>query len=116
MSIETFVYPNGFRLVYEKSLNKLPICAIQVFCDVGSAYESENIRGVSHFIEHMCFKGTKQMPKTKDILIHYDKIGADFNAYTEKRYTCYTLKCHNDNIKNSIVILSDMLLNSICWQ
>lgn len=113
MSIETFVYPNGFRLVYEKSLNKLPICAIQVFCDVGSAYESENIRGVSHFIEHMCFKGTKQMPKTKDILIHYDKIGADFNAYTEKRYTCYTLKCHNDNIKNSIVILSDMLLNSI---
>ena len=113
MTIETFVYPNGFRIVYEKSLNRLPICAIQVFCDVGSAYETDDIRGVSHFIEHMCFKGTKKMPKTKDILIHFDKIGADFNAYTEKRYTCYTLNCHNDNMENSITILSDMLLNSI---
>jgi predicted Zn-dependent peptidase len=113
MSIETFVFPNGFRIIYEKSLNKIPICAMQAFCDVGSAYETDDIRGVSHFIEHMCFKGTKNLPTTKEILVNFDKIGADFNAYTEKNYTCYTLKCHNDNIENSMFILSDMLLNSI---
>ena len=83
MSIETFVFPNGFRIVYEKSLNKLPICAMQLFCDVGSAYETDDMRGVSHFIEHMCFKGTKNLPSTKEILINFDKIGANINAYTE---------------------------------
>jgi predicted Zn-dependent peptidase len=113
MSVESFIYPNGFRIIYEKSLNKLPICAIQVVCDVGSAYETDDIRGVSHFTEHMCFKGTKNLPSTKEILINFDKNGANLNAYTEKNLTCYTLKCHNDNIDNSIAVLSDMLLNSI---
>jgi len=113
MSVETFVFPNGFRIIYEKSMNKIPICAMQVFCDVGSAYETHDLRGVSHFIEHMCFKGTKYLPSVKEILINFDKFGANLNAYTEKNYTCYTLKCHNDNIDNSIIVLSDMLLNSI---
>jgi len=113
MSIESFIFPNGFRIIYEKSLNKIPVCAIQVVCDVGSAYETDDIRGVSHFTEHMCFKGTKNLPSAKDILIHFDKNGGNLNAYTEKSFTCYTLKCHNDFIDNSIDILSDMLLNSI---
>lgn len=113
MTIETFNYPNGFRIIYEKSVNKLPTTSINMFCDVGSAYETDDSRGISHFIEHMCFKGTKKIPTTKGIMIYFDKIGSDLNAYTEKRYTCYTLKCHNEHIEKSVFILSDMLLNSI---
>ena len=60
-------FPNGFRMIYEKPENNITVSAIQVFCKVGSAMEPDNIRGVSHFIEHMCFKGTKKLPLAKDI-------------------------------------------------
>ena len=112
MKIETYSWPNGFRVIYQKSQNVVNNTHIQVFCDVGSAYEVDNIRGVSHFIEHMCFKGTHKIPTTKELMIYYDKIGAYFNAYTEKRYTCYVLKCGDEYIENSLVIMSDMILNS----
>lgn len=95
MTITTHSFQNGFKLVHEKINNNLS-SSINVFCDVGSIYEPESLKGASHFIEHMCFKGTKKVPKAKDIYLTYDKIGAYLNAYTEKRYTCYTVKCDSD--------------------
>ena len=112
MNTKTFTYPNGFRIVYEKSSNNTPISCIEILCDIGSVYENNETRGVSHFIEHMCFKGTKNIPIPKNIFIEYDKIGAYLNATTDKRYTYYTIKCSNEYIENSINIMSDMLLNS----
>ena len=112
MTISTFIFPNGFKLVHEKVSNSL-LSSINVFCDVGSINETENLRGASHFIEHMCFKGTKKIPNSKDISLTYDKIGAYLNAYTEKGYTCYTVKCDSDYLESIINMLSDMLLNSI---
>ena len=112
MTIHTHTFPNGFRVVYEKSKNALPISSVNVFCDVGSVHEPYHLRGASHLIEHMCFKGTHQLKNAKDIFIQYDKIGAYFNAYTSKRYTCYVVKCDSCYIENSIDIISDMLLNS----
>ena len=112
MSIETYSWPNGFRVIYQKSQNVVNNTHIQVFCDVGSAHEVDNIRGASHLIEHMCFKGTQKIPTTKELMVYYDKIGAYFNAYTEKRYTCYVLKCADEYIEHSLVIMSDMILNS----
>lgn len=112
MTIHTYTFPNGFRLVYEKSKNVLPISSVNVFCDVGSVHESSHLRGASHLIEHMCFKGTRLLKNAKDIFVQYDKIGAYFNAYTSKRYTCYVVKCDSCYIENSIEIISDMLLNS----
>lgn len=111
-NIETYSWPNGFRVIYEKSYVSVHNTHIQVFCDVGSAYETDNLRGASHFIEHMCFKGTSKLPTTKELMVHYDKIGAYFNAYTEKRYTCYVLRCDDEYIENSLSIMSDMILNS----
>ena len=112
MNIKTFSFPNGFRIIYEKSPNITPISCIQIMCDIGSVYENNETRGVSHFIEHMCFKGTKNIPIPKDIFMEYDKIGAYLNATTGKRYTYYTIKCNNEYVENSIRIMSDMLLNS----
>jgi predicted Zn-dependent peptidase len=112
MTIQTYIFPNGFRIIHEKPKNNLPISSVQLFCDVGSVHEDDSVRGASHFIEHMCFKGTKKFPKSKDILIQFDRIGADFNAYTDKRLTCYHVKCGDDYVKNSIHLISDMLMNS----
>ena len=58
-------------------------------------------------------KGTHKIPHSKDIFLEYSKIGAYFNAYTSKRYTCYTVKCQSNYIFNCLNILSDMLMNSI---
>mgnify|MGYP001434246850 CR=1 FL=1 len=110
--IETYTFPNGFRIVYQKSSNNIPVSHIYAFCDVGPVYEPDELRGVSHFIEHMCFKGTNKIPKVKNLLSHYDRIGAYFNAYTETRYTTYTLKCDDNYMENSLKIMSDMILNS----
>ena len=113
MTINTFTFPNGFRLIYESAKHNIPVSTIYAFCELGSIYEYDNVRGVSHFIEHMCFKGTKKIPQSKDIFKHYDKIGAYFNAFTEKQFTCYTIKTQDEFVNNCISILSEMMLNSV---
>jgi predicted Zn-dependent peptidase len=105
-------FPNGFRIIYQKSKNTLPITSIQTYCDLGSFYENDKVRGVSHFIEHMCFKGTKQLPTYATIYRQYDNIGAYFNASTYKRYTEYSVKCQDDHFDNSVAVMADILLNS----
>jgi predicted Zn-dependent peptidase len=112
-SIQTRTFPNGLILVYENPSNTLPITSINAFCRFGSARESDDFRGAAHFIEHMCFKGTTKIPRAKDIFLKYDRIGAMFNAYTNKQTTCYTVKCENDYIENCIQIVSDMMMNSV---
>ena len=112
MTINKFIFPNGFRLIHETSKSNIPISSIYAFVDIGSVYETENVRGGSHFIEHMCFKGTKQIKTSEQIYIEYDKIGSYFNAFTEKRLTCYKVKTQDDYIEHCTVILSDIILNS----
>uniref|UniRef100_A0A6C0D2Z6 Peptidase M16 N-terminal domain-containing protein n=1 Tax=viral metagenome TaxID=1070528 RepID=A0A6C0D2Z6_9ZZZZ len=79
---------------------------------MGSVYETDDCRGASHMIEHMCFKGTDHISKARNISIEYDKIGAEFNAYTTKRFTAFTVKCGDEFVEHSIDILSDMLFHS----
>jgi predicted Zn-dependent peptidase len=110
--INIHTFPNGFRVIYQKPKQSLPITSVHVFCGVGSILETEKVRGVCHFVEHMCFKGTKQNIDPNGIFVSYDKIGAYLNAYTEKEYTCYTLKCADVFVENSTHILADMILNS----
>jgi predicted Zn-dependent peptidase len=111
MTVTHKKYPNDFRIVYERSLNALPLTTLYIFCDVGSVHEDDMLRGASHFIEHMCFKGTSKISASK-IINEYSKIGAYFNAYTSKRYTCYTIKCQDQYIHHSLEILTDMLMHS----
>jgi len=108
----THTFPNGFQIVYQNPKHELPITSIQIFCKVGSAWETDSVRGMSHFIEHMCFKGTKEIVESRDIFIEYDKIGAEFNAYTTKEFTCYTIKCEDKFTENCTHILADMLSHS----
>ena len=118
MKVETYHYKNGFRIIYEKSNNHLPLTSIICFIKIGSIYEhsgneDKGCEGIAHFIEHMCFKGTRQLSTTKDIVETYDRIGAYFNAFTTKEYTFYVIKCNQDYVEKCIHVLSDMLINSV---
>jgi predicted Zn-dependent peptidase len=113
MKVETYEYKNGFRMIYEKPKNKLPLTSIYCFVKVGSVYESNDCKGIAHFIEHMCFKGTQKLSNTKDIVKIYDSIGANFNAFTTKEYTFYVVKCNEEYVEKCIHVLSDMLINSV---
>ena len=110
--LHNLILPNGLKIIHEKPFSKLPITSIHIICDIGSVHETDDFRGASHMIEHMCFKGTSHISKAKTISMEYDKIGAEFNAYTTKRFTAFTVKCGDEYVEHSIDILSDMLFHS----
>jgi predicted Zn-dependent peptidase len=111
--IKTHVFPNGFRVVYQPPANHMPISHMNAFCHVGSAHEDPSTRGASHFIEHMCFKGTPKLHTSRDIEIQYDNIGAHFNAHTEKQYTCYEVTCSDQYAEKCLSILGNIMLHSV---
>ena len=112
--MQKHTFPNGCTLVYETSNTDLPIAAIHAFVRVGSIDETRaNQYGASHFIEHMCFKGTHTYKTAKSIFIEYDKIGAAFNAYTEKDHTCFTVKCNDAYLEHCVDTLGDIMLDSV---
>lgn len=79
----------------------------------GSKYETRNNNGISHFLEHMFFKGTKKRPDTATISSDLDSLGSEFNAFTTKEFTGYWVKVALAKFKPALNILSDMLLNSL---
>ncbi len=80
---------------------------------VGSRYEPEKISGVSHYIEHMMFKGTKERKTSQILTREIDRLGAAYNAFTSKEYTGYYIKTGAEYTELSLDILSDMLFNSV---
>ncbi len=78
----------------------------------GSKYEAKRINGLSHFLEHMFFKGTKKRPKTKDIAGALDAVGGEFNAYTFQESTAYYAKVNKEHLSLAIDVVSDIYLNS----
>ena len=110
-NISSYTFPNGLRLIYEPPYTNMPITTIVAYCNVGSANETNELRGASHFIEHCIFKGTNKLSNI-DIFTKYDNAGATLNAYTEKRFTKYFVKTVAEKTDVCIQILSDMLLHS----
>lgn len=78
----------------------------------GSKYESKEINGISHFLEHMMFKGTEKRPGTLDIARELDSIGAEYNAFTGKEYTGYYAKASAEKIDTTMDVVFDIFLNS----
>ena len=110
----TKTYKNGFRIVYEKtSVPSSNITSLQVFCNIGSIHEPDESRGSAHFIEHMCFKGTKNFKNAKEVNQLFDETGSQSNAYTDRRYTCYYADTDKANARRCISVFADMLLNSV---
>lgn len=101
---------NGLRLVYEK-ISYVRSVSVGIWVGTGSRNENVKNNGISHFIEHMLFKGTANR-SAKEIAECIDAIGGQINAFTGKECTCYYTKTLDTHLGISLDILSDMLFNS----
>jgi len=89
-----------------------PTVTVLVLVEAGSKYEEKSNNGISHFLEHMCFKGTEKRPKALDILEELDSTGSVCNAFTSLEYTGYYAKADAKHFGNIFDIVSDIYLNS----
>ena len=112
INYEQFNLKNGIKVIYLPK-NDNNISCISVFVGVGSINEPEHLKGASHFLEHILFKGTVERPNPTQISKELDSIGAYFNAYTDKDLTSFIIKLDSKFLEKGLSILSDMLLNSI---
>ncbi len=112
MDFQKTTLQNGATLVTVPALHTETATVLVLF-PVGSRYETEKINGISHFIEHMMFKGTTKRPSTFILSRELDAMGADYNAYTSKDYTGYYVRADKRNLETTLDIVSDMLWNSL---
>ncbi len=103
-------YDNGLRAVVKRTPGLFSV-SIGIMVNTGSVNETKENNGISHFIEHMTFKGTKKR-SAFDISNDIDKIGSQINAYTSKENTCFYVKTMPSHLEESIEILSDIFFNS----
>lgn len=102
---------NGLRMI-TAPMRGTKTATILVMVGTGSKYETRENSGISHFLEHMFFKGTKKRPTGPILAAELDALGADFNAFTSKEYTGYWVKVDAKKIEKAMDIVSDMLINS----
>jgi len=102
---------SGLRIITE-NLESTKAVTILVLAGAGSRYETKNINGISHFLEHMFFKGAKKYKNAKEVSETIDMIGGDFNAFTGKEYAGYYVKVASQQIEIAMDVLSDMLLHA----
>ncbi len=103
-------YENGLRLVVKK-MEGLMSVTMGILVGTGAGVETDKEDGISHFIEHMQFKGT-QKRNAFEISDAFDRIGAQVNAFTGKDLTCYYSKCTSDHTADCFELLSDLFLNA----
>lgn len=101
------VLSNGIRVAAER-IPYVKSVSVGVWVGNGSRYEKPEENGISHFIEHMVFKGTMKR-SARDIALEMDSVGGHLNAYTTREYTCFYAKTLNEYVETSIDILSDMV-------
>ena len=112
--INKYTLENGMRIVAEK-IDYVKSASIGIWVKVGSNNEDDDTNGLSHFIEHMLFKGTENR-KANKIAEDIDNIGGQINAFTSKECTCFYVKVLDENINDAVDILSDMFFNSLFQQ
>ncbi len=104
------VSKDGLRIISEKVPSAHSI-SIGVWIDVGSRDERKQENGISHFIEHMLFKGTKKR-SAKKIASSLESLGGNINAFTSREQTCYMAVILDEHLEQAIDVLSDILMNS----
>ncbi|MBQ9145680.1 MAG: insulinase family protein [Clostridia bacterium] len=106
---EIITLANGLRLSYCYIPHVRSVCW-GVFVAAGSVGETEKISGISHAIEHMCFKGTARRTALQ-LATEIDDLGANVNAFTSKEMTCYYFQCLDENVEACCDLLSDLVLH-----
>lgn len=108
---QKFVLDNGVRVLIEE-LPHVHSAALGFWVDTGTKNESALNNGISHFIEHMMFKGTRTRSPL-EIAQALEDTGGSLNAFTDKEMTCYYARVLDDQVELAIDVLTDMLLNSV---
>lgn len=112
MKFKKKVLQNGLT-VLSVPMPSFESATVLVLVGAGSRYETKKNNGISHFLEHMAFKGTKSRPTYLEIASLIDGIGGEFNAFTSKEYTGYYVKAGKNNVGKTTELISDMLKNSL---
>jgi len=111
MKFSKKVLKNGLRVI-TVPMKDNPTVTVLVLVEAGSKYEEKKVNGISHFLEHMCFKGTTKRPKATDISKELDSLGSQYNAFTAQEYTGYYAKSDARHFARIFDIVSDIYLNS----
>jgi predicted Zn-dependent peptidase len=111
MKAKKKILKNGLRVI-TVPMKDSPTVTFLVLVSTGSKYEVKKLNGLSHFLEHMCFKGTEKRPNAKTISTELDTIGAQYNAFTGQEYTGYYAKSDKKNFAQIFDVVADIYLNS----
>lgn len=109
-SYQKTTLPNGIRVISEE-ITSVRSASIGIWIDTGSRNENDATNGISHFIEHMMFKGTKKR-NYRQIAESLESIGGYMNAFTTKEHTCYYARVLDEFTEKAVDVLSDMVLHS----
>lgn len=109
--IKTVTLDNGLKIVLE-NIPYVRSIAFGIWINTGTRCEKPEENGVSHFIEHMMFKGTEKRTYT-EISELMESVGGQMNAFTSREHTCYYVRCLAENFDLGMDLLSDMYLNSV---
>ena len=110
MDVQISTLSNGMRVITAFNPN-IETAAIGIWTLVGTRYEDQGINGISHFIEHMLFKGTKSRTAF-DLAKEIEDVGGSLNAYTSYDRTCYYARVMKEHVNLGLDLLADMILNS----
>ncbi|MCX6720797.1 MAG: pitrilysin family protein [Candidatus Staskawiczbacteria bacterium] len=102
---------NGLRVITIPMENANSVTVL-ILVGTGSKYETKDINGISHFLEHMFFKGTKKRPNTLDVSETLDSVGGEYNAFTSKEITGFYAKVDKSHFDVALDWISDIFLNS----
>ncbi len=105
------IFQNGLRLITIPQKNTQAVTVL-VLVGTGSKYETKELNGISHFLEHMYFKGTKKRPSSIEVSETLDRIGGIYNAFTSEEYTGYFAKVSFSHLEVALDWVSDIFLNS----
>lgn len=107
--VKKFTLPNGLRAVLAPAPG--PAATALILVGTGSEYETSRVNGISHFLEHMVFKGTKKRPRAGMISQELDALGAAYNAFTSQEYTGYWAKAQSHKLPQLLELIADLYLH-----
>ena len=107
----TTVLESGLRVITAPLRDTRTVTVI-VFVSAGSKYETKQTNGISHFLEHLCFKGTEKRPTPLLVSQAFDELGAENNAFTTEEYTGYYVKADAKHVATIVELVADLYLNS----
>jgi len=107
--VEKTTLDNGLTIVTER-VPSVKSVSVGIWAKTGSRNETDRMAGVTHFLEHMLFKGTENR-SSYDIAMSMESVGGYLNAFTSSEYTCYYSRCLSTQLERALDVLSDMVLH-----